>query len=317
MRRGFPSSPWFCIVWCWMSVGTVSCSQTPEPSAVAEASSPAKDTPKPTPVGAVATDTSPGLDLRPVPPNKRAEALQLLGETFCYCGCTRSVAACLAAGDKCACLECSTTMADFVVRTYAEGASTEEVEYELAEGFSKGWNGKPVTLPTKDQARKGSAKPKITISEFADFRCPHCAAAYPVMMEVLSKHKDVALQYYYFPLSHGGEASQLAAEAAEEARTQGKFWPMAELLFANQDQLDEPFLHRLAKDIGLNLDKFTLALKNRTHRKKVLANKKLGETSGILSTPSFFIDGRKFGMARSAENFSLRIAMEKARGTCR
>jgi len=107
-----------------------------------------------------------------------------------------------------------------------------------------------------------------------------------------------------------------AAEAAEEARRQGKFWEMAKELFEGQFDLSESNVAEYAKKVGLDMDAFSKAMADRTHRDKVFANKKLGESVGVESTPALFLNGRSFGLARTLENLEMRIEMEAERGTC-
>lgn len=257
-----------------------------------------------------------GVDLALIDPSLRGDALRILNETFCYCGCARTVAACLANKADCTCAKCSARMADFIISEYRSGATTEDVEAQLLEGFSEGFNGREVKFDQADQPKKGPDGAPLSIVEFADFRCPHCAAAYSVLDDLLKKRPDVQLRYYYFPLNGGGERSIRAAEAGEAARAQGKFWEMAKLMFENQHALEDADLHTYAQQAGLDVAKFDKALKDGAHRAKVLENKKLGETVGVQSTPAVYINGRPFGLARTLENFQLRLEMEANRGRC-
>lgn len=258
----------------------------------------------------------PGVDLAEIDPGVRADALRILNDTYCYCGCPRTVAACLASRADCSCVNCSERMARFVMNEYKNGASTEDVEQQLLSGFSEGFNGPPKAFDPADQPAKGPAEAQVSIVEFADFACPHCAGAFDTLNELLDKRSDVKLTYYYFPLSFNGDKSIRAAEAAEEARRQGKFWEMAKLLFDNQLALSESDLMGYARQIGLDMADFAKVMKERTHKEQVLKDKKLGETVGVESTPSLFVNGRPFGLARTLENFDMRLQMEAERGTC-
>src|SRR5688572_4809088 len=258
----------------------------------------------------------PGLDMGELDPTVRSEAIKVLNDTYCYCGCPRTVASCLANRNECSCVNCSERMARFIMNEYKQGASTEDVEGQLLGGFSEGYNGPLKTFDGKEQASKGTEKAAYTIVEFADFKCPHCAGAFEVLNELVAKRNDVRVEYYYFPLSGNGEASVRAAEAAEEARRQGKFWEMAKELFDNQFDLSEANITEYAKRVGLDMNAFAKAMQSRAHRDKVYENKKLGESVGVESTPALFLNGRSFGLGRSIENLEMRIEMEAERGTC-
>lgn len=257
-----------------------------------------------------------GVALYEVPPALRADALRVLNETFCYCGCARTVASCLANREACSCVKCSERMANFVIGQYKAGASTEDVEEHLLRGFSEGYNQRPADLAHSDQPTKGASDAKVELVEFADFRCPHCADTFEVLIELSEHDPDLRVRYYYFPLSGFGEPSVRAAEAAEEARVQGKFWPMARLLYRRQHAFEDADLAGYARQVGLDMARFARAMDQRIHRTKVMDDKRIGESVGVVSTPSVFVNGRPFGLGRTLENFKLRVLMERDRGTC-
>ena len=256
------------------------------------------------------------IDMALIPPHSRTDVVRILNETFAYCGCARSVASCLAHKEQCTCPNASQRVADFVVSQFQNGAAAEDVESQLIDGFSEGYNSKPNDLDPADQPQRGADDAKVVIAEFADFRCPHCAAAFEVLERVVDRRDDVKVHYYYFPLTGNGEPSLQAAEAAEEARAQGKFWEMASLLYRNQLALSPEDLLKYGAQAGLDVPKLAAALDTKKHRKTVLADKRVGERLGVRSTPSIFINGRTYGLVRTPEVFDMRIEMELGRGTC-
>jgi hypothetical protein len=289
----------------------------------------AGDAPSSTPSGANPTEgplsaqkpapsesTLVGVDLSGVDPAQQAAAAKMLRETYCYCGCTRSVAACLASPQDCSCVKCSARMRDFVIQQFQLGMVAEEVQLELLEGFSEGFNKKPLSFPVENQPRIGPPNPKIQLVEFADFACSHCAAAAKILEALHRQRNDFELYYFYFPLSGGGEASVHAAIAAEEARIQGKFWPMAKILFENQHALGDKDLLRYGKEVGLDVKKLAKAIEEKLHANVVEQDKKLGDAVGVMATPSIYVNGRPFGFLRTQENFEMRLDMEAERGRC-
>ena len=256
------------------------------------------------------------IDMALIPPNSRGDVVRILNETFAYCGCARSVASCLANKEQCTCPNASQRVADFVVNQFQNGAAAEDVESQLIDGFSEGYNSKPNELDATGQPVKGAEDAKVVIAEFADFRCPHCAAAFEVLERVVAQRDDVKVNYYYFPLSGNGEASLQAAEAAEEAREQGKFWQMASVIYRNQLALTVEDLLKYGAQAGLDVPKLAAALDAKKHRKTVLADKRIGERLGVSSTPSIYVNGRTYGLVRTPAVFNMRIDMELGRGTC-
>src|SRR6185369_9058007 len=107
-------------------------------------------------------------------------------------------------------------------------------------------------ISVDDDPARGAANAPVTIVEFTDFQCPACAAMHPILDEVLKSYGDkVRLVVRDFPLNQHGFARK-AAEAANAANAQGKFFEYASLLFKNQKALDVPSLKKYASEVGLD-----------------------------------------------------------------
>ncbi|MEA2311308.1 MAG: hypothetical protein QOE28_1276 [Solirubrobacteraceae bacterium] len=147
--------------------------------------------------------------------------------------------------------------------------------------------------PERDHWR-GSADASVTLVEYGDFECPYCGQAEVVVRE-LFEACDENLRYVFrhLPLSDVHPHAQLAAEAAEAAGAQGRFWPMHDLLLAHQDALSARDLHRYADELGLDLDRFSSDLRQRRHAARVSADVASADASGVSGTPTFFINGRR------------------------
>ena len=271
--------------------------------------------PAPEPAPAPAMTEIPGVDITTVPPSQRADFVRIMNETFCYCGCPRTLAACLSNRADCSCVQCSDRMTNFILSHFAAGMPTPEVEMMILEGFAEGYNGAERTFDLTDHPAKGSEMPRFTLVEFADFRCGHCKDAHPVLDEI-AKLPGVRLVYFYYPLGNDTSVSMISAEAAEEARHQGKFWEMSDLLFENQDTLDRAKIDALAKQVGLDMAKFKKAIDGRVHQPRILADKKAGIEAKVASTPTVYINGRRFGLPRTVDYFKTRLSMETERGRC-
>lgn len=137
---------------------------------------------------------------------------------------------------------------------------------------------------------------KITIVEFGDFQCPACGAAYPTVTEVLKNYKSkVNFVFRNFPLPMH-KNSQPAAEAAEAAGAQGKFFEMYDMLYTNQSKWGETnnamdYFIQYAKALKLDVDKFTSDVQNKKYAKKIQKDIDDGYAVEVNSTPTFFING--------------------------
>lgn len=142
---------------------------------------------------------------------------------------------------------------------------------------------------------RGNKNAPITLVEFVDFQCPFCAKFHPVLDEVLAAYpKKVNYVLKNFPLVFHKQA-KAAAKAAFAAGEQGKYWEMAELLLKNNKELTEEKFQEFAKDIGLNVKKFTQDYKNKDKEweRRILADMQLGQKVQVRGTPTFYINGRK------------------------
>ena len=152
------------------------------------------------------------------------------------------------------------------------------------------------TLVPKDAWATGSATPKLTLVEFSDFECPACGSAHPIVKKVVEKYKDkLRFVLRHFPLDQHTNA-KFAANVAEAAGAQGKFWEMGDKLFQNQTDLSETTYERLAKELNLNMDEFTKAMKENTYNEKIQRDINDGIAVGINSTPTFFLNGKKLNL---------------------
>jgi protein-disulfide isomerase len=138
----------------------------------------------------------------------------------------------------------------------------------------------------------GRPSAPVTLVEYGDYECPFCAAAHLNVREVLRLGGDaIRFAFRHFPLSEIHPHAELAAEAAEAAGAQGRFWQMHELLFANQQALLPADLLTYAAAIGLDIADFAADLELHRHASVVHEHFLSGLRSGVNGTPTFFVNG--------------------------
>lgn len=168
------------------------------------------------------------------------------------------------------------------------------------------------TFDVSSTPYKGDPKASIVMIEFADFQCPHCRLAAKVMDEVAEKHKDDIVYYYkHFPLG-GHQQAQKAAVASLAAHEQGKFWPMHDMVFANQMKLTDDSYEEFANKIGLNVKRFKEGMQSPMVQQQVVSDKLEGEKANITGTPTLFINGKQYFGDKSVEALSKVIEEMKA-----
>jgi protein-disulfide isomerase len=133
----------------------------------------------------------------------------------------------------------------------------------------------------------------VTVVEYGDFECPNCKQAAPAVKLLLQRFEEqVRYVYRHFPLEDVHPHALLAAEAAECAGAQGKFWQMHDVLFENQEHLKARDLQRYAEQVGLDMARYAAEIGDHIYLQRVRENIDGGLRSGVRGTPGFFVNGR-------------------------
>ncbi len=153
-----------------------------------------------------------------------------------------------------------------------------------------------LTVPvTAKDHRQGDPDAACTLVEYGDYQCPSCGQAYPIVKR-LQKHFGKRLSFVFrnFPLSQMHRFAESAAETAEFAGANGKFWEMHDLLYENQGRLgEEGLLEELVQQLHLAAAPFLEALESKEFQTRVRADFTGGVRSGVNGTPTFFINGQR------------------------
>jgi len=170
-----------------------------------------------------------------------------------------------------------------------------------------------VAVAVDDDPSLGPANAPVTIVEFSDFQCPFCSRAESTVKAVLEKYKGkIHFVYRDFPLGMHPFAAK-AAEAAQCANDQGKFWEFHDALYADQTKLAVPDMEATAGKLGLDAAKFKSCLDSGKFASEVAKDVQDGNKAGVSSTPSFFINGVSVVGAQSPDAFSEIIDQELAK----
>jgi protein-disulfide isomerase len=138
----------------------------------------------------------------------------------------------------------------------------------------------------------GAEHAPVTVVEYGDFECPNCKQAAPAVKLLLQRFSEqVRFVYRHFPQETPHPHALCAAEAAECAGAQGQFWPMHDLLFANQDHLQGKHLRRYAEQLGLDMARYDAEMGDEVYRQRIREHLDSGRRSHLKSTPGFFVNG--------------------------
>jgi protein-disulfide isomerase len=153
-----------------------------------------------------------------------------------------------------------------------------------------------LTTPVTDDRDhiQGPADAAVTLVEYGDYECPYCGAAYPIIKEVQARI-GATLRFVFrnFPITTSHPHAEQAAEAAEAAAVQGRFWQMHDVLYENQKRLGAADLRGYAEQLGLDVEPFDEELAEHVHAERVREDFMSGVRSGVNGTPTFYINGAR------------------------
>ncbi|MDB5580507.1 MAG: Periplasmic thiol:disulfide interchange protein DsbA [Bradyrhizobium sp.] len=157
----------------------------------------------------------------------------------------------------------------------------------------------------------GPKNAPLTLVEYGDYQCPACGEAFPIVKQV-QKHfgKQLRLVFRNFPLKESHSEAESAAETAEFAGAQGKFWQMHDALYENQDQLGRELYDTLATKLDLSLPDLDKALKTGSFLERIRGDFSGGVRSGFNGTPTFYINGMRHDASFDLDTLS--AALEHA-----
>lgn len=247
----------------------------------------------------------PGVDASSLTSAERETWVALANDVLSPCGEPVSVARCVAEARRCSsCVPAARNL----VRWVAEGYERAEIEtmftarFGAESRFEVATDGAPV---------RGAPMAPVTVVEFSDFECPHCAAAHPVLRRLIAEFDGrVRVVFKHYPLD-GHENALPAARAAVAAQNQGKFWELHDLLFEHQRDLNPARIEALAAQVGLDMARFRTDFASPEVQARVEADKAEGRRVGVDGTPAFFINGRRFMEGASSLSAYVREELDR------
>src|SRR5262245_45261608 len=156
-------------------------------------------------------------------------------------------------------------------------------------------------VPGRDHLQGPSEAP-LALVEYGDYECPYCGAAFPIIKAVQERLGDqLCFAFRNFPLANSHPHALHAAQAAEAAGAQGRFWEMHDALFRNQEALEDADLARYAEALGLDGERLLSEVEAGVYLARVEEDFRSGARSGVNGTPTLFINGARFGGERTVE----------------
>jgi protein-disulfide isomerase len=160
-----------------------------------------------------------------------------------------------------------------------------------------------LTLPVEGRDHiQGPIDAPVWLVEYGDYECPYCGEAHPVVKAIQERLGNrLCFAFRNFPLSNMHPHAEHAAEAAEAAGAQGRFWEMHDLLFENQEALEDDDLARYASALDLDARRLIDEIQNGAHATRIREDFRCGTRGGVNGTPTFFINGVRYDGETDAE----------------
>lgn len=156
----------------------------------------------------------------------------------------------------------------------------------------------------------GDPDAPVPVLEYADMECPYCGAARAELEALVAGNPElVKLVYRHFPLTTIHPHAEVAAEAAEAAGAQGRFWEMHDLIFTNQRHLEYPDLLVYAEEVSIDVERFDREMRARRYASEVKKDFRRGVLDGVNGTPTIFLNGVRYDGPRDRDSMLAAIAM--------
>ncbi len=236
-----------------------------------------------------------GFDFAQLSPTAKKELLGVLKDEFDACGRPLTLLASIKKGDAC---KHTKRLVSWAAGAAQEGQSAAEILALLAK-YQQSFSSKRVGMPKPDARMCQGAKEadaKVTVVEFSDFECPFCALAKPMLEALVKARPAVRVCYAPFPLAMHAHAV-IAAQAVLFARDNGKFWPMHDALFDNQQTISEETILKLAAKVGLDAAALKKVFVQNKYLEEITAFKESGKAANLESTPTMLFNGRKLTLS--------------------
>ncbi len=246
----------------------------------------------------------PGFDFSRLPSPAKKELSNVLTDEFDSCGRPLTLLASIKKGDAC---KHTRRMVGLAASLTLEGSSANEVIVQLSK-YNQTF-GKPranFKIDERTCAGASAATAKVTLVEFSDFECPFCAAARPILEEFVKGKSTVRLCWAPFPLAQHPH-STLAGQAALFARDAGKFWAVHDGLFEAQLSMSPETIRGILTKAGLDVKAFDKAVAANKYVDELNASKDAGKNAGVDSTPSLYVNGRRYLLGLQPEALTTAI----------
>ncbi len=254
----------------------------------------------PTVRASVPWERLPGVNLTEADNGLRGKAIEIMKAENCYYECPDTVYSCVT---KATPAMTALRMAGVIVRLLVDGKTPDDISAELRNRAKSAHPFKKANIDTSGMPRVGPEGSSVTVVIYADFDCPYCRVVSPRLIKLQHSLGDqVSIVFKLFPVKAHGPQSVVTSKAGWAAQLQGCFWAFHDVMYANFDDHDDDDIVRLANKAGCDLGPFKTAWNAKDTKEKLRTLKREGVKLGVKSTPSIFVNGKRYhGLKTAAE----------------
>lgn len=250
----------------------------------------------------------PNVDSSTVDEAVRQRAAAVMEKERCYFECPGTVLSCVKTASPAA---TSLRIAAFVVRQVVRGKSDKDIHNDVMDRARSVHPFKPAALDLKDTPCLGSVDAPVVIAAFADFDCPFCREVSPILRKIAEKYPGkVTYCLKLFPVKGHGAVAVETSKAGIAAFRLGKFWEFHDVMYRNFEKHADADILGYARELGLDVAKFSALRAEKATQDAVVASKKEGLMLGVKSTPSIYVNGKLYAGEKSAVELLDRIEEE-------
>jgi len=250
----------------------------------------------------------PNLDSASLTDEVKRRAVATMKSEMCYFECSKSIFDCVTTASPSA---TALRLAGFVTRQAARGKPAKEIGKELSERAKSVHPFKTADLGLDHAMCLGSKEAPVKVVAYSDFECPFCKLVSPILRKLAGNHAGkVVYCFKFYPTKGHGKLGVETSKMGVSAEAQGKFWEFHDIMYVNFENHSEADVKGYAAKIGLDWDRFVEVKDAKATKRTVGASKREGLKLGVKSTPTIFINGKRYHGEKSEIELKDRVEEE-------
>ena len=250
----------------------------------------------------------PNVEASQLDANAKERAVRVMKAENCYFECSSTVYQCVTAGAP---VKTALRMAGLITRQAARGKPEKEIKQAVMNRAKSVHPFKTAQVNLDNAFCTGPKDAPVVVVAFADFDCPFCRIVSPILKKLALKDDGLTYCLKLFPVKGHGKLAIETSKAGVAADEQGKFWAFHDIMYENFESHSESDIKGYIGKLGMDYDRYVEKRDEARTKKLVVASKREGLQLGVKSTPSVYINGKRYHGEKSEIEFKDRIEEEQ------